>query len=146
MDTCCSIDLEWRATENAGTIATTVGDVSYSDLEMTATGRSGPSPEALLLAAIASCYSITLSNLLRTACLPRTRVAVHADGVIGIDRGKARFTRVLVQPTIRGADVPQREAYKKAANAARDECLIGRSIRGNVAFVVGDVAVLGTAE
>jgi organic hydroperoxide reductase OsmC/OhrA len=146
MDTCCSIDLEWRATDNAGTITTTMGELPYSDPAMTANDPAGPSPEVLLLAAVASCYSIALSNQLRAARLPRTRVAVHADGIIGNDQGNARFTRVLVQPTIRGADVPRREAYKKAANAARDECLIGWSIRGNVAFVVGDVAVLAATE
>ena len=47
------------------------------------------------------------------------------------------MTPGIPEPTIRGADVPRREAYKKSANAARDECLIGRSIRGNVAFVNG---------
>jgi len=146
MDICCNIDLEWHVADNTGTIASTAGELPYSDLGVTAAGQTGPSPASLLLAAIASCYSITLASLLRAACLPCTRVAVHGDGIIGNDQGKARFTRVLVQPTIRGADAPRRDDYKKAANAARDECLIGRSIRGNVAFVVGEVALLSSAE
>jgi osmotically inducible protein OsmC len=143
---CCNIDLEWRATDNAGTITTTIGDVPYSDLGMTATGRAGPNPEELLLAAVASCYSITLAKLLRAASLPCTRVAVCAAGVIANDLGKMCFTRIIVRPTIRGADLPRQNTYKKWANAARDECLIGRSFRGNVSFVIGDVAILGSAE
>ena len=94
-----------------------------------------------MIAAIASSYRTTLSNLLRGGSLPSTRVSVRADGVIANDHGKARFTRVTLHPTIHGADVPRREAYKKAATTARDECLIGRAVRGNVSYVVGDVSL-----
>ncbi len=146
MDICCNIDLEWRAADNSGTIANVAGELPYFDLGVTAVNQTGASPQALLLAAVASCYSITLANMLRAACLPRTGVAIHADGTIGGDQGRARFTRVRVQPTIHGADVPRREAYIRMANAARDECLVGRAIRGNVAFVVGEVTLLSDAD
>jgi organic hydroperoxide reductase OsmC/OhrA len=82
-----------------------------------------------------------LSNVLRAACLPSTRISVRAEGVISSDSGKARFTRVTVHPTIRGADIPRQEAYRVAATTARDACLIGRSIRGNVAYIVGDICL-----
>jgi peroxiredoxin-like protein len=117
----------------------------YSVFGPTAIGGNGLSPEALLIAAIASCYSITLCDVLRAASLPQTRVSVRAEGVIASDCGKARFTRVTVHPTIRNADVPRQAAYEQAAAAAREKCLIGRSIRGNVAFVVGDVSLLNPA-
>jgi organic hydroperoxide reductase OsmC/OhrA len=95
----------------------------------------------LLIAAISSCYSITLSDHLQADCLPQTHISVHADGVIIEELGRVRFARVTVNPTIRGADARRRDAYQRAALAARDDCLIGRSIRGNVAYVVGDVAL-----
>ncbi len=105
-----------------------------------------PKPEMLLIAAISSSYGIALSNSLRAARLPLTRVSIRADGVVASTVGRTQFTRVTVLPTIRGADVLQRDAYERAATAARDDCLVGRSIRGNVAYVVGEVALLRSVE
>ena len=140
LDIHCGIDLEWCSSENAGSIAMPAGNVPYSALVWTQ-GAVAPNPEALLIAAISSCYSITLANYLEAAGLPQNRISVHADGVIVSDLGRMQFTRVTVSPTIRGADALRGDAYQKAAIAARDDCLIGRSIRGNVAYVVGDVAL-----
>ena len=136
----CGVDLEWCSSENAGRIAMPAGNVPYSALVWNQ-GALGPNPEVLLIAAISSCYSITLANFLEAAGLPQNRISVHTDGVIVNDFGRVQFTRVTVSPTISGADVLRREAYQKAAVAARDDCLIGRSIRGNVAYVVGDVVL-----
>jgi peroxiredoxin-like protein len=139
LDIHCGVDLEWCTSNNVGSIVTPAGNVPYSELGWTQDGAAGPNPEVLLIAAISSCYSITLANLLQAAALPQKHISVHADGVIGSDLGRVQFTRVTVNPTIRGADALRRDAYQKAALAARDDCLIGRSIRGNVAYVVGDV-------
>lgn len=141
LDIHCSVDLEWCSSDNAGSIVMPAGNVPYSALGWTQDGIAGPNPEVLLIAAISSCYSITLANLLQAAALPQKHISVHAEGVIVCDLGRAQFTRVTVNPTIRGADALRRDAYQKAAIAARDDCLVGRSIRGNVAYVVGDVAL-----
>lgn len=140
MDIHCGIDLEWCSSENAWRIAMPAGNVPYSALVWNQ-GGLGPNPEVMLIAAISSSYSIALANFLEAAGLPQNRISVHADGVIISDCGRVQFTRVTVSPTISGADVFRREAYQRAAIAARDDCLIGRSIRGNVAYVVGDVAL-----
>jgi len=34
---------------------------------------------------------------------------------------------MTVNPTIRGADIFRRDAYERAAIAARDDCVVGRS-------------------
>jgi organic hydroperoxide reductase OsmC/OhrA len=141
MDIHCGVDLEWSSADNTGSITSPTGDVRYSALRLPDTASNGPSPEALLVAAISSCYSIALSNVLRASSLPQTSVSIRADGVIVSEFGKGQFKRVTVNPTIRGADILRRDAYEKAAIAARDECLIGRSIRGNVAYIVGDVSL-----
>jgi peroxiredoxin-like protein len=141
LDIHCGVDLEWCSSSSAGRIVTPAGKVPYSALGRTQGGGAGPNPEVLLIAAISSCYSITLANLLQAAALPQQHISVHADGVIVEDLGRVHFARVTVSPTIRGADIRRRAAYRKAALAARDDCLIGRSIRGNVAYVVGDVAL-----
>jgi len=137
LDIHCRVDVEWCSSASAGGIVTPAGNVPYAALGRTQ--GEGLSPEGLLIAAISSWYGITLSNVLQAASLPQRHESVHADGVIVRDLGRAQFTCVTVNPTIRGADALRRDAYRKAAIAARDVCLIGRSIRGNVPYVVGDV-------
>lgn len=140
MDLHCGIDLEWCSSDTAGSIVTPAGKVPYSIFCRTE-GGDGPSPEVLLLAAISSSYCITLADVLQDASLPQTRISVHADGVIVMDFGEMHLARVRVNPAIWGADDCRRDAYERAAIAARDGCMIGRSIRGNVAYVVGDVSL-----
>jgi organic hydroperoxide reductase OsmC/OhrA len=141
-----NIDLEWHSSDNAGRITTPTGDLPYSGLGQTDCGSNGPCPEDLLIAAISSSYSIILSNALRTASLPQSSISVRAEGVIASEFGRTQFTRVTVSPVIRGADLLRRDEYEKTAVAARDSCLVGRSIRGNVAYVVGDVVLLRSTE
>jgi hypothetical protein len=69
---------------------------------------------------------------------------VRGSGIILSNCGKARFARVIVSPTIQGADLLRRAAYENAATAARDDCLVGRSVRGNVAYVIGEVVLHST--
>ena len=146
MDIHCNVDLEWNGSRNVGSILKPAGNLPYSAPGLTGSGSDGPSPEALLITAVSSCYSITLSNILRAAGLPQTQVLVHADGVIVSNFERTEFSKVTVIPTIRGADVRRRAAYEKAAITARDDCPVGRSIRGNVPFLVGEVVLLHAAE
>lgn len=142
MDIHYSIDMECDTSDGAGSITTPTGTIACFGLDPAHASGNGPSAETLLLAAISTSYTVTLSHVLRASSLPRTRLSVEADGVIGSCHGRPQFTRVKVSPTIRGADVLRRDAYEKAALAARDDCPIGRSIRGNVAYIVGDVALV----
>ncbi len=137
-----NIELHCNTSDGADSVTTSEGRVIHPELGSADAGRNGPSPETLLMAAISTSYSITLSSVLREACLPRSRVSVRADGVTVGSHGRPKFTRVRVSPTIRGADVLRRGAYEKAATVARDDCPIGCSIRGNVAYIVGDVVLL----
>jgi organic hydroperoxide reductase OsmC/OhrA len=141
-----NIELHCDTSDGADSVTTPEGTVICPGPGLADAGRNGPSPETLLIAAVSTSYSITLSHVLREACLPRSRVSVRADGVAVSSHGGSRFTRVRVNPTIRGADVRRRDAYEKAATIARDDCPIGRSIRGNVAYIVGDVVLLRSAE
>jgi len=136
----CGVDLEWCSSDNVGSIVTPAGNMAYSALGRPQ-GSEGLSPEVLLIAAISSCYSLTLANILQAASLPQQHISVHADGVIVRELGRVQFARVTVNPAIRGGDPLRRDAYQKAAIAARDDCLVGRSVRGNVAYVVGDVSL-----
>ena len=104
---------------------------------------AGMSPEDLFVAAAASSYSVTFAEMLRALGLPQSSLAVHAAGLVTSDAGAERFTTVTLWPSIEGADSAQRQGYEKAAIAARNNCFIGRSIRGNIAYVVGGVSLVG---
>jgi len=136
------VDLEWRADQKFGEI--TVGEARTCVSEPRVMGGTGVgmSPEDLFVAATASSYSVTLAEMLRALGLPQSSLAVHAEGLVASDAGAERFTTVTVRPSIHGADTAQRQAYEKAAIAARNNCFIGRSIRGNIAYVVGDVSLV----
>jgi organic hydroperoxide reductase OsmC/OhrA len=62
------------------------------------------------------------------------------------DAGAERFTTVTVRPSVQSADPAQRQAYEKAAIAARNNCFIDRSIRGNIAYVVGGLCLSVSQE
>lgn len=85
-------------------------------------GGSRPSPEALLVAAISSCDSITLSSMIRAASLPQTGVSIHADSVIVSEFGKAQFTRLTIRPsggrTLCGAMFTKRRLSRRAMTAS----------------------------
>jgi organic hydroperoxide reductase OsmC/OhrA len=135
----CSIDVEWNSNESSGNVILGSKSIGYGTLHAADRDRNGLTPEALLIAAISTSYSIALSDIVRAASLPQTRISVRASGTIVSSCGAAQFDRVVLSPTIQGADLSRRDAYEKAATAARDGCLIGRSMRGNVAYVIGKV-------
>ena len=128
------VDLEWRAGDSAPTLPSA-----------TETGV-GASSEKLLVTAITSSFGSALAEMLRTTGLPYSLLDVHAEGLLASDVGAATFATITVCPTVRGADASRRQAYEQAATSARNHCNIGRSIRGNVAYVVGAVCLIGPQE
>jgi peroxiredoxin-like protein len=133
------VDLEWRADRVFGEITAGEAHACVSEPRALGGAGTGMSPEDLFVAATASSYCVTLAELLRAIGLPQTSLSIHAEGLVASDAATERFTKVIVRPTIEGADVARRDAYAKAAIAARNNCFIGRSIRGNIAYVVGEV-------
>jgi len=137
------VDLEWRADQKFGEITAGQARTCVSEPRVMGGTGTGMSPEDMFVAAAASSYSVTLAEMLRAAGLPQTSLAIHAEGLVATGPGAEKFTTVTVRPTIQGADTAQRQAYEKAAIAARNHCFIGRSIRGNIAYVVGGVSLVG---
>jgi len=136
------VDLEWRADQRFGEV--TVGEARTCVSEPRVMGRTGAgmSPEDLFVAAAASSFSVTLAEILRAVRLPQTSLAIRAEGLVASGAGGERFITITVRPTIEGADTARRQAYERAAIAARNTCLIGRSIRGNIAYVIGEVSLV----
>ena len=93
------------------------------------------SPEELLAAAHASCFSMACSNNLAKAGTPPTRLDVEVR--ISADKLEAGFTVTNADIVVRGV-VPgaTQESFAAAADQAKDGCPISRALKGNVAMTV----------
>lgn len=136
-----------RATATwSGDLLTGRGSVSaattgvFRDLPTTWASRTGEpagitSPEELLAAAHASCFSMACSNILAKGGTPPTRLDVEVS--ISADRLEAGFTvtnaAIVVRATVPGAT---QESLAAAAAEAKDGCPISRALKGNVAMTV----------
>jgi osmotically inducible protein OsmC len=130
----------------SGDLATGTGTVSaattgvFRDQPTSWAARTGEpegvtSPEELLAAAHASCFSMACSNILAKAGTPPSRLQVEV--AISADRLEGGFTVTNADIVVRGV-VPgaTQESFAAAANEAKDGCPISRALKGNVAFSV----------
>ncbi len=141
------VELAWSGTGRDG-----VGEIRTDDLSMELSGPEamggrgiGTNPEELLVCAVSSCYTATLFGVLSTRGLPAASLAVSATGTVSGFPGHARFARLVVSPTIVGADVGRRAEYEQAAGVAHERCFIGRTLSPEVAYEVGSVRLRGGA-
>lgn len=93
------------------------------------------SPEELVAAAHAACYSMAFSGDLGRAGTPPERLEVSAE--VTFDKVDTGWTVVSSALTVRGV-VPgiSPEAFAAAAEGAKDGCPISRALKGNVAVSV----------
>jgi len=93
------------------------------------------SPEELLAAAHASCFSMACSNNLAKAGTPVERLEVEVN--ITADKREAGWTVISSAIVVRGV-VPgaTQESFAAAANDAKDGCPISRALKGNVEMTV----------
>jgi len=112
----------------------------FSDLPTTWASRIGEpagvtSPEELLAAAHASCFSMAFSNELAKAGTPPTSVRVTV-AVTG-DKLETGWTvlssAITVTAVVPGAT---NESFQEAATKARDGCPISKALKGNVELSV----------
>ena len=107
--------------------------VSWSARTEAPSGKS--SPEELLAAAHASCFSMALSAGLARAGTPPKRLEVSAK--VTFDKVGDNWTVVSSALDVRG-EVPGADAekFKQAAEGAKDNCPISRALKGNVKLSV----------
>ena len=107
--------------------------VSWSARTEAPGGKS--SPEELLAAAHASCFSMALSAGLARAGTPPKRLEVSAK--VTFDKVGDNWTVVSSALDVRG-EVPGADAekFKQAAEGAKDNCPISRALKGNVKLSV----------
>jgi len=130
----------------SGALATGSGVVSarssgaFDELPVTWAARTEQSdgktsPEELLAAAHAACYSMALSGALGRAGTPPDRLDVTA--AVTFDKLEAGWRVVSSALTVRGKVPGMSEAdFQAAAEATRDGCPISKALAGNVALSV----------
>jgi len=107
--------------------------VTWASRTETHDGRT--SPEELVAAAHASCYSMAFSGGLARNGTPPERLAVSAT--VTFDKTEAGWQVVSSALTVRGR-VPGLDAarFAELAEAAKDGCPISGALKGNVALSV----------
>lgn len=107
--------------------------VSWSARTAEPEGRT--SPEELLAAAHAACFSMAFSGNLARAGFTADQLDVTAN--VTFDKLDAGWTvissHLVVRGRVPGAD---QQAFQAAAEAAKDGCPISRALKGNVALSV----------
>jgi osmotically inducible protein OsmC len=112
----------------------------FKDLPTTWASRIGEpegvtSPEELLAAAHASCFSMAFSNELAKAGTPPDRVSVSVS--VSGDKLETGWTVLAAAITVRGAAPgATAESFREAAEKAKVGCPISKALKGNVELSV----------
>lgn len=101
----------------------------------TARSNGKTSPEELIAAAHATCYSMALSHILGEAGTPPAKL--ETDAVCTFAPVEGGFKISAVELSVKG-EVPgvDAEAFAAAAAAAKDGCPVSQALMGNVAISV----------
>lgn len=131
---------EWQGnlTEGSGTTTLASGvagplPVSWPSRTEAAAGKT--SPEELIAAAHAACYSMALSNGLFKAGFTATKLAT--DATASFEKLDAGWRLVRMALSVKG-QVPgiDKAAFLEAADAAKDGCPVSNALKGNVEITV----------
>ena len=133
-------DASWEGdlTSGSGSVSASTSK-AFSDLPVTwasrtesAQGRT--SPEELLAAAHAACYSMAFSGDLAKAGSPPTRLDVSANVTFDkVDKWTVVSSELTVRGTVAGIDAAR---FREIAEGAKDGCPISRALQGNVKLSV----------
>ncbi len=142
-----SADVTWN-----GDLLTGAGTIDYvssgvfSRMPVSWAARTGPhngktSPEELLAAAHASCFSMAFSARLAKNGTPATKLKVKAE--ISFDNASGSWKVTTSTITVEG-DVPgiDLETFRTIAEDAKENCPISGAIKGNVELIV-DASLVG---
>jgi osmotically inducible protein OsmC len=113
--------------------------VSWPSRTEAANGKT--SPEELIAAAHAACYSMALSNILASGGNTARRLDTGAEATFGkTDAGWRLLTMALsVRGEVPGMDA---DAFAEAAAEAKDGCPVSNALAGNVEITI-DAALAG---
>jgi osmotically inducible protein OsmC len=126
----------------AGTVDR-VGSGTFGPLDMTWAARTGAepgtsSPEELIAAAHASCYSMALANILAKQGTPPTDLSTSVT-VTFVPGTGITTSKIEVDGRVPGID---EAAFGRAADEAKDGCPVSMALKGNVELSV-DARLVG---
>jgi organic hydroperoxide reductase OsmC/OhrA len=90
------------------------------------------SPEALLVAAVADCFTLTFRGLARAAKLSWASLECDATGTLDRQDGVVRFTHVHLHASLSVPPGVDEAAAKALLQKAEDRCLVSRSLTASV--------------
>ncbi|MCS4485335.1 SACOL1771 family peroxiredoxin [Staphylococcus americanisciuri] len=100
----------------------------------------GTNPDELLVAAAASCMTISLAATLERAHLIPLQIDMHSTGTASFSDGKFRMVTITHRPTITLSDERQLEKLtqriQQLISIADRNCMVSNSLRGNVAIEI----------
>jgi osmotically inducible protein OsmC len=130
----------WEGDLARGKGTTSLNSGATGDLPVTWASRTErsdgkTSPEELIAAAHASCYSMALSHELAQAGHPPERLEVSSTVVLDeVDGGpKVTESRLTVRGRVPGIDQAE---FEKAAQAAGQGCPVSGALKGNLDITV----------
>lgn len=138
-----SVSAEWTGDSNSVGSLQSSGGLHCQFAVPTDFGGPGgcPSPEEMLLAALASCYVITIAYMAELKKLPLKKQAIQVQGLVERDpqTRRLRFTRFEIDLRFTVApDAPdaQIENILKLARDAKTFCLVSNSLSDQIQFEV----------
>ena len=91
-------------------------------------------PEELLLAAMAGCYTTTLRAIAGTAHFNFTDLQVEASGTVRKGESGYSFTEIVLRPNLKISSPEERERALDLLKKAEKLCLVSRAIGTPVKF------------
>jgi lipoyl-dependent peroxiredoxin len=133
-------EVTWDGSLAGGHGNVTSGSGALTNLPVTWAARTNAaegktSPEELIAAAHATCFTMALALVLGKAGTPPQRLVTRARCVLEEDNGAPRITRVTITVSAR-IDSLVAEAFQAAIDAASSLCPVSNALRGNVEVIV----------
>lgn len=91
-------------------------------------------PEELMLAAVASCYTTTLHAIAGSAQFDFADLQVEASGTVRKAESGYSFTQIVLRPTVKIASEEERKRALDLLKRAEKLCLVARALGTNVTF------------
>ena len=134
----------WEGTINEGGGRMSLGsgafEGAYSFQSRFGEGENGTNPEELIAAAHAGCFTMALTLALEQAGTPAESIQTQARASMRNIDGTPTITKIALETRGRVPGVDA-EAFAKAAEAAKENCVVSRALGG-----VGEMTVEATLE
>lgn len=126
----------WQGDLMSGSGSVSTGSCAVQDVALTWRARAedasaGSSPEELIAAALAACFSMALSHALAQA--GNAANSIETDAAATFDRTDAGFRVTKIALSVRG-DVPglDEAGFREAAEGAKANCPVSKALENNV--------------